>query len=195
MQPMSLIFTTAHFLGANLSISSAVFVDSICVDCLTTIIPFDLAACNDTILKCTVRIFHALATCINKLEQHYINIQGPDDIPKAVSNHVFPRTQGNIDLQYLERFLEGKQLWLATLGGKKVIVKFTMYYADNVHRFCAEKGIAPRLLHFLMLGDGWTMVVMEYLDGYHTLCNNQPVSMDVQTSIFAALMILHDADF
>src|SRR4051812_40221661 len=67
MQPMSLIFTTAHFLGANLSISGAVFVDSICVDRLTTIIPFDLAACNDTILKRTVRVFHALATCINEL--------------------------------------------------------------------------------------------------------------------------------
>ena len=49
--------------------------------------------------------------------------------------------------------------------GKKVLVKFTRNYGEEVHRFMYDKGFAPELLNVEKLQGGWLAVVMKYIDG------------------------------
>ena len=94
--------------------------------------------------------------------------------------------------------MEGKKIWIATIGDteQKVVVKFTQQYATDVHQACAGKGIAPLLLYADPVGYGWTMVIMEYLEGYNTLYSRRnQLSEDLRKSVHEKLKILHDMGF
>jgi serine/threonine protein kinase len=43
----------------------------------------------------------------------------------------------------------------------QLVVKFTRRYCPELHFFCAEQGLAPKLLGFGMIPGGWHVVVME----------------------------------
>jgi serine/threonine protein kinase len=150
-------------------------------------------------------VFRALVACIEKLDKHYDNfLRFSATIPNTVSNGAFPRIMAGIELRYRRRLLDGKQLWLATMDDngvdRRVVVKFTCRYATEVHHACAEKGIAPALRYSQRLGSGWIMVVMDHLDGYHSLFDlqrkkEQRLTEDMRKSVHASLKILHDAKF
>lgn len=55
----------------------------------------------------------------------------------------------------------------------KMYVKFVKRYGKEAHEFCAERGRAPKLFGFKKLGEGWFMVVMEYLQDFH-MWDNEP---------------------
>jgi hypothetical protein len=177
-------------------------VDSFCIDRLTTTIPLDRAAYDHATLTDTVRALRALVTCIKELDQYYTDILGTVAIPNTVSNTMFPRILNGLELRYDTRLVDGKRLWLATMTDgdveRKVVVKFTCRYANDVHRACAEKGIAPELRYSQRLGYGWSMVVMDYLDSYHSLFvlqKCQRLTEEIRASVHARLKILHDAKF
>jgi serine/threonine protein kinase len=61
---------------------------------------------------------------------------------------------------------------------QKLCIKFTHQYGEDVHRFCAEKGHAPRLRAIQRLPGGFYMVVMddigeEYID-LHIFVEDHP---------------------
>ena len=45
--------------------------------------------------------------------------------------------------------------------GKEIYVKFTRRYSVDLHKFCVQEGLAPKLLGFQWLPGGWFGVVME----------------------------------
>ncbi len=67
---------------------------------------------------------------------------------------------------YNERQPRGKQriFFASDQVGRQLCIKFTRRYSFEVHRLCAEKGHAPKLLACESLPGGWIMVVMEVLD-------------------------------
>lgn len=46
----------------------------------------------------------------------------------------------------------------------QIWIKFVRRYGKEVHQWCLERGLAPKLLGFEKLAGGWLMVVMEHLD-------------------------------
>ena len=196
------LFLQLLFTGTYLSVCGAVFTDSICIDRLTATIPLERAAYDHGTLRYTARVLRALVTCVKELDQHYTEFMGAAITPKTVSDGMFPRSVDDIDLRYSRRLIDEKRLWLATMIDgdleRKVVVKYTCRYAMDVHRACAEKGIAPPLRYSRRLGYGWIMVVMDYLDDYHSLFDlqkKQRLSEDVKRSIHARLKTLHEARF
>jgi len=68
----------------------------------------------------------------------------------------------------------------STTNRQKLCIKFTHQYGEDVHRFCAEKGCAPKLYAVQRLPGGFYMVVMddigeEYIDLHSFVNNNQEV--------------------
>jgi len=47
---------------------------------------------------------------------------------------------------------------------KPIYVKFSQRYSLDLHRFCASRGLAPRILGFQQLSGGWFVVAMEKID-------------------------------
>lgn len=52
-----------------------------------------------------------------------------------------------------------------TLVKVKVRVKFTPSYGHEAHALLAEKNLAPQLRHYRVLENGWTVVVMDFVEG------------------------------
>lgn len=69
----------------------------------------------------------------------------------------------NETLTYLKRIKDS--VFLASLSGKQVIVKFVRgSYGIDVHRFLAERGLAPSVIHVKSLQCSWEVVVMNYIE-------------------------------
>ncbi|KAG8909993.1 hypothetical protein FRC00_009054 [Tulasnella sp. 408] len=49
--------------------------------------------------------------------------------------------------------------------GTPVLVRFTARYGREAHALLAEKGLAPQILHYEVLENGWAVVVMDFVDG------------------------------
>ena len=64
--------------------------------------------------------------------------------------------------------IEHRELYQARLispaSDKAIYVKFSQRYSVELHRFCAEQKLAPRILGFQELHGGWCVVAMEKID-------------------------------
>jgi len=65
--------------------------------------------------------------------------------------------------------IEHRELYQARLtspasSDKVIYVKFSQRYSVELHRFCAERDLAPKLLGFQELHGGWFAVAMEKID-------------------------------
>ena len=62
--------------------------------------------------------------------------------------------------------VEHRELYHARLVSpdKAIYVKFSQRYSVELHRFCAEEDLAPRILGFQELHGGWFVVAMEKID-------------------------------
>ena len=74
-----------------------------------------------------------------------------------------------IDFTLLRRYdteVDYRHLYHAQVASTKeeIYVKFTPRYSPELHRFCANKGFAPKLLGFEQLSGGWFAVAMEKVD-------------------------------
>ena len=61
-------------------------------------------------------------------------------------------------------------MFIATMDNQPVLVKFVQRYGADVHRSWAAAGLAPKLLSFDALPDGWHMAVMERLPEAQWTC-------------------------
>ena len=95
-------------------------------------------------------------------------------LPNITKIDVHPYSPNSPPLSFtlLERYdteVPHRNLYLAqrtdtTEQGKYVYVKFTTRYSTKLHDFCADKGLAPKLLGFQRLIGGWFGLVMEKVD-------------------------------
>ena len=64
---------------------------------------------------------------------------------------------------------ENRLLYRATIvsptqQNNSIYVKFSQRYSIELHRYCASKGLAPKILGFEQLRGGWVMVAMEKIE-------------------------------
>ncbi|KAG9297842.1 hypothetical protein G9A89_006783 [Geosiphon pyriformis] len=187
----------------ELTISGAIISDYYCLDKLTPAIPLDMAFYDCYTARMAGRAISALVTCLQDLQDHYTAISNNQDIPKTFCNGPFPRLPTQIEslqnLCYVSR-IGGKNLWLAKadLDGSNqyVVIKFTPRYCKEAHDACSDKGIAPKIVYFEELDDGWSLVIMECLECYSHL---DKVPWDkresMRTPILDAVNMLHSLGF
>ena len=115
-------------------------------------------------------LLYSLRWLIAKLKNYY------ESIPAASRVRV-PYYDMDGKIKYTQCI--NKRVWKGQMDDKAVIVKFTLQYNSYVHNFLAEKGKAPQLITEDQLCGGWTVIVMEYIDGkslyecYYTLNTEQ----------------------
>ena len=63
-----------------------------------------------------------------------------------------------------DRWLYHARLVSPTPSDEGIYVKFSQRYSVELHRFCAEQRLAPRILGFQELHGGWFVVAMEKVD-------------------------------
>ena len=73
----------------------------------------------------------------------------------------------------------------------KLFIKFTRRYSAEAHRYCSDKGIAPRLHEDVLLPGGWHMVIMDYLDEDAFTCISDS-DKHLETHILEAIKTLHE---
>ena len=95
-----------------------------------------------------------------------------------------------IQLMYHNRLDADKLIFLATAGDTKLFIKFTQRYGAEAHKYCSDKGIAPRLHEVVLLQGGWRMVIMDYLDEHAFTCIS-PSDKHLKANILKAIDILH----
>jgi len=90
-------------------------------------------------------------------------------LPGITGLEVISPTPLCIDFTLLDRYDSTSQyrnLYHARLvtTNEGIYVKFTQRYSVELHKLCAEKGLAPKLLGFGRLPGGWYAVAMEKVD-------------------------------
>lgn len=81
--------------------------------------------------------------------------QLPEPIPEPIRFKITGRHKGR----------EGRYLYDARDSqDRPILVKFTQTYSDELHSFCAKRGLAPGLLGLERFPGGWFAVAMEKVD-------------------------------
>jgi len=109
------------------------------------------------------RIIAALREAVNRLNVMYQNLYA-DDKKLSHVNDGYPclRLDG---LKYIERIWY-TPIFKAKYNNSDVIIKFTRQsYGAIAHQQAADLGIAPRLVANVIHIHGWSVVIMEYIEG------------------------------
>jgi hypothetical protein len=90
------------------------------------------------------------------------------ELPSVTRINTYP-TQSRLSFTFLKRYdspVKHRQLYHARVDstGEEIYVKFTQKYSSDLHDFCAERKMAPKLLGFERLTGGWFAVAMEKVD-------------------------------
>ena len=78
--------------------------------------------------------------------------------------------------------------------GQSICIKFVHRYGEDVHKWCAEHGFAPKLIGSEVLPGGWIMVIMELLDESWILLADTPDRGKLKPAIHEAIVRLHQKD-
>lgn len=93
--------------------------------------------------------------------------------------------------------LEGKRIFFAhrlDTPSERLIIKFTQRYCEVAHRQAYNLGIAPELLSVQFI-HGWYVIVMADVSGSYVPAHEVDITEDLQASIKAAVLTLHDLGF
>jgi hypothetical protein len=161
-------------------------------------------------MQCTIaRHLGALKNAIRSLEDYYknehqvINDRGNNAPPQAHFPYItsFTPTGGDApqSFTYKSQPDRSKLLFIGELvkneqgKSKRICIKFTQRYCEEVHIFCASKGFAPALHGVNRLAGGWYMVVMDAIDkDYEEFTRKHYSAVD---EIRAKLIMLHQEGF
>ena len=207
-------------MSANqLDIDTAVFTDAVYCEHLLTLdlaLPFRKTAHVNRV----VEVMYAVRNCMRRLEMYYLLLPtfgapvpyaliGPHLLPNPTAADDNPYDALPAGLTFLCRLSWlGKRLnlrvdsttrckgplYLARLGDKEVVVKFTEQYNAEAHRLLAAHDLAPRLHAFVAVVGG-LMVVMDYLpeaQGGILKVATRPHRAGIQKAVRRALTLLHD---
>ncbi|KAG9028539.1 hypothetical protein FRB95_006358 [Tulasnella sp. JGI-2019a] len=171
--------------GSCLAIAGSVFGDRIHADVLTPILPLFAHRSDIEMWRMTARYLAALRRGLGRLRQHYQDLQ-PTSIDEETALYPYPTSftspTGVKQFQYGWGFFSNttprdrKLVFFGKLlqpDSKPIpiCIKFTRRYSEDVHKFCASNGWAPRLLGSERLAGGWQMIVMEEIVKYTHLGN------------------------
>jgi serine/threonine protein kinase len=180
-------------------------------------------ALDDTSIRATARVLHALGRGISKLREFYQHLPSTqlderqgffpsitsyyDDVQRARVrfNYVKPLealASSPACVTFLARTVEDSP--------RDIVVKFVKQYGRAAHMFLARHNLAPQLFYFGAIDDragspsysGLSMVVMEYLKGdtlaahlYDPRKTNAMSLEQLSTSLHRVIGLLHDEGF
>jgi serine/threonine protein kinase len=191
--------------GPWFAVLGFVFLDRVIVQRLTDFIWVGIdSALSRSHVNRVARIFFALRTSLERLKSYYMNLKLDSAHTRYFPSITTYRGEDGLEVEfeylgYLEAGSDCVTLRAKTKNpAREIVVKFVERYSERAHRLLAEKGLAPRLLHFgpLELYGSLSMVVMEYIRGEtFTLAkskmNNDTVET-VKSEIKCALTVLHE---
>ncbi|KAG2055286.1 hypothetical protein BDR06DRAFT_934328 [Suillus hirtellus] len=170
------VFPCLHIIvfGACIGFAGSVLTHKIQSEILGPIIPLFWHSTDVHLQVMAARTFGALKIAVEKLTNLYSR-----DIPTVESKNQSPgyphprsystSTNGIQEFLYDEtQILRDRLIFFGeTVGdaaGSNICIKFVRYYSPEAHRFCANKGRAPKLIAYDPLPGGWNMVVTDALD-------------------------------
>lgn len=191
--------------GPRITVHGGVLVNSFIVQPLTETLglanfpdPFGRA-------RYIAQIMVALRTCLKDLEDYYEEISrlAPAEVSqmscfvpviRQCGNFTLTYTSGNLLPDRIGRAMfDAKAVQSNELEGRSVKVKFTPRYCYEAHSLLAQKKLAPQILHFGELADGWKVVVMDSLTGPDLASAAQrTVPTRARQDIKEALDLLHE---
>ncbi|KAG8919999.1 hypothetical protein FRC01_000985 [Tulasnella sp. 417] len=190
--------------GPRITIFGAVLVENFIVQPLTETL--GLAGFHDPSgrARYIAKIMVALRTCLEELKVFYDGLT-PAAHPQPTRFWPHFRKYSNFTISYTSHNLIpghiGRAMFDVVVTGPNedqrtpAKVKFTPQYCYVAHALLAEKQLAPQLLHFEKLENGWTVVVMATIPGPNLeSAKLNPVPPRVLSDIKEALVLLHGAN-
>lgn len=184
--------------GCHVSIAMAAFGQSIVVD---SFIDINFARSPADMMD-TARVFVALKTALNKLDQYYTALKR-----ESPEQRKYPRYNSFNSLEAASKSVQfSYEASLGHIGSlvytvrcsiehlpSTLIVKFVRCYPKETHLLCSKLGIAPNLYGFRQLPGGWFMVVMEHMANYTLLSEIEDPPAEIIEQIKVAARTMHDA--
>lgn len=151
--------------------------------------------------KMTARYLGAFRVAFRTLEDYYTQ----EVFSPTLSDPRFPwyRDYTDLDTQTERRIsytsqVDDKLVFFASVGNRKVCVKFPNSYSQEAHIKAFELGVAPKLLGFRPIPSDWFIVVMERLEKPYTTLRDA-IQLDpeiletLRPRISQKLSLLHQA--
>ena len=148
--------------GPNMSLSGSIFSECAICDQLTPMVSL-LWLPHSPLMLQAARCFGALRKALRSLESFYISLsQHASPEPGRQLQYPYPNTFTALDGTHVPfRYISAltPRCFTAQAGQQHVVVKFSRTYSPEAHKFLAEEGFAPRLLHTRGLPGRWVRVV------------------------------------
>ncbi|KAJ7615101.1 hypothetical protein DFH06DRAFT_1013707 [Mycena polygramma] len=141
-----------------------------------TLLAFDWHDTDSSAAGHAARVFSAYRSAFLKIGE-YRSIS-PDDLPDPEYPDVCTyKSLSDGSMQQFQYLSPVPDKLLFHAQGKndhqqKLMVKFTQCYSQDLHRFCATAGFAPKLLGCEAIGAGWNIVVMQDLTSTHSIVSD-----------------------
>ncbi|CAG8631967.1 9822_t:CDS:2 [Paraglomus occultum] len=168
--PCFILYLAGPFLGVAGVIYGQ---DKILTDPLIGPIPLMLLRYDREQMMKIARVFTALESAYKMLHEYY---NSPETGPQSLWPYyqAFNYQHKQVEFEYIEQLYEDKLLFVVETKQnsdipRRLRVKFTESYGEAVHKFCADRGFAPKLFECYKLSERWKVVIMEYSEDYDNL--------------------------
>ncbi|CAG8752631.1 9869_t:CDS:2, partial [Gigaspora margarita] len=145
------------------------------IDPLTPFIPI-IQSHEQKYLQMVARLFESLHLAAEWLKVFYKNLMPSNDQWLYPFPNQYLNKEIIVSFLYNNWFTEdhNRFIWKATTDDRHlIIIQFSPHYNTLAHKLCANKGLAPRLLHkCTKIINGWCMVVVEYTEGMYLNLHN-----------------------
>ena len=182
-------------LGACFGIVGSVFSTKVQCDILVPIIPLFWHSTDVPMETMAIRTLAAFKVAVKKLER--LSTTTPKPI-RDDGSVIYPYPQDYVDSEYIQPrfylypypqdYVDSKNFqqtftydinqpfrkqlifYGKDTSGARICMKFARTYSPEAHKFCADRGHAPKLVAYKPLSGGWNMIVMEFIDIDPSLC-------------------------
>ncbi|TDL22382.1 hypothetical protein BD410DRAFT_788650 [Rickenella mellea] len=201
-----------YLIGATLGFFGLVFTDNTHIQVLGPALRLDYHHTDVKLRRMTSRYLGAFRRSTERLRKYY-----ETEYPKLKSldhpsrpdprfpcyNRYTPLVDSaaeECEITYTKHPRPDNLVFFGKVKDVAVCIKFTTSYSKEAHLHCASLGLAPKLLGFEELPNGWCMVVMDRIDDEYiglddTWSNSIPLHIGLRDSITNALASLHQAGY
>jgi len=208
LNPAFLLYLAGPYLG----IAGAVLGKEFTMEPLTPMLPLLFVEHDLNLMESLARTLLALKIGLRELKNYYITCY---EKVQYIENNTLLRSDSfpyicqfmigetKFSFSYVRQLYNDKLLFLVEgLSGdflnKLILVKFVKRYGVDIHIYCAEKEIAPKLYAINTI-PGWSIVFMEYLLKYVNIYTAiHDLKLDRRTlleKVENTTKILHDGGF
>ncbi|CAG8682321.1 10353_t:CDS:2, partial [Dentiscutata heterogama] len=134
--------------GSWLCILGCVFLENVVIQPLTDFIPLTVNMENFDQIRKIARLFQALHIALCRLENFYRGLDVVSNDQKFFPYINSYQTDDKIVSFIYHYQLKSTLAWKAeTTDGRMIVIRFLQEYNTEAHEFCAQKRLAPELLH------------------------------------------------